>query len=321
MTDTTNAACGPRPTGGTAPVDPDNLPVVPLRHPGRWVGTAVVMVVLFLVFKSLATNPAFQWPLVAKYLFYPTILKGLYTTVLLTVVIMAVAIVLGTVVAIMRLSPSRLLSAPASAFIWFFRGVPALVQLILWFNLSLVVREISLTLPWIGTVFSVETNDFMTPFLSAVLGLAFHEAGYMAEIIRAGISSVSPGQTEAGATLGMHRARILQRIVLPQAMRLIIPPTGNTTISLLKTTSLVSVIAVTDVLYSAQVIYTRTFETVPLLIVVTFWYLAVVSVMSVGQFYLEQYFARDEQDRARRSVLQIVSDAMAFGRRDRGAPA
>ena len=293
----------------------DKLPIVPLKHPARWIGAALVMVILFFVFKSLATNPAFQWPIVAKYLFHPTILKGLRTTILLTFIIMVIATVLGTLVAIMKLSPSRLLSIPAGAFIWFFRGVPALVQLILWFNLSLVVREISLTLPWIGTVFRFETNDFMTPFFSAVLGLAFHEAAYMAEIIRAGIGSVNIGQTEASATLGMHRGLILRRIVLPQAMRLIIPPTGNTTISLLKTTSLVSVIAVTDVLYSAQIIYTRTFETVPLLMVVTFWYLSVVSVMSVGQFYLEQYFTKDERNREKRSILQIVFDGMSFGRR------
>jgi len=300
----------------TEEVYPEDLPIVPLMHPVRWIGTALVLIVLFFLFKSLATNPAFQWPIVGKYLFYPTVLKGIHTTIQLTFIIMVIAVVIGTLVAIMKLSPSRLLSIPASAFVWFFRGVPALVQLILWFNLSLVVREISLTLPWIGTVFRYETNDFMTPFFSAVLGLALHEAGYMAEIIRAGINSVNVGQTEAGSTLGMSRASILRRITLPQAMRLIIPPTGNTAISLLKTTSLVSVIAVTDVLYSAQIIYTRTFETVPLLIVVTFWYLIVVSVMSVGQFYLEQYFAKDEQTAETRSILQIILDGMSLGQRN-----
>jgi polar amino acid transport system permease protein len=293
----------------------ENLVVVPLKHPARWVGSAIVLIIVFSVIKTLILNPAFQWDIVAKYLFSTTILKGIYTTIQLTSVIIVIAVIVGTLVAVMKLSPSKLLSLPATAFIWFFRGVPALVQLILWFNLSLVVRDISLTLPWIGTVFSVETNDFMTPFLSAVFGLAFHEASYIAEIVRAGIISVNEGQTEAGSTLGMHRTLILRRIILPQAMRLIIPPTGNTTISLLKTTSIVSVIAVTDVLYSAQIIYTRTFETIPLLLVVTFWYLVVVSVLSVGQYYLEQYFSKEEHDTATRSILQIFLDSVSFGKR------
>ncbi len=296
---------------------PGDLVVVPLKHFVRWIGTAIVLVILGFVLKSLATNPEFQWPIAGKYLFHPTILNGIYTTILLTVIIMVIAVVMGVVIAIMKLSTSRLLSVPASAFIWFFRGVPALVQLILWYNLSLVIREVSLALPFFGTVFSVETNDFLSPFLSAVMGLAFHEASYMAEIIRAGISSVSSGQTEAGATLGMNRGLILRRIILPQAMRLIIPPSGNTTISLLKTTSLVSVIAVSDVLYSAQIIYSRTFETVPLLMVVTFWYLLVVSVLSVGQHYLEQHFAKDERNSEVRSIFQIAIDCMSFGKRSK----
>ena len=295
-----------------------DIPVVPLRHPVRWAATGAVVLLIVLVGRALATNPNFQWPLVAKYLFYPTILEGLWTTILLTLVVMAIAIVVGTVVAIMSLSKSLLLSAPAAVFNWFFRGVPALVQLILWFNLALIVDEISITLPFVGTLFSVETNDFMTPFVSAVMGLALHEAGFMAEIIRAGISSVSSGQTEAGATLGMRRTLILRRIILPQAMRLIIPPTGNVAISLLKTTSLVSVIAVTDILHSAQVIYTRTFETIPLLIVVTFWYLVVVSVMSLGQYYLEQYYAKDERDRSGRSFARIARSGFRLRRSEAG---
>lgn len=292
----------------------EELPIVPLRHPVRWICTAFVFVCIFYLFKSMAANPAFQWPVVGKYIMHPTILSGVYTTLQLTFLIMIIAIIVGTVVAVMKLSPSKLLSIPANAFIWFFRGVPALVQLILWFNLSLVVREVSLTLPLFGTLFRVETNDFMTPFFSAILGLALHEAAYMAEIIRAGISSVNQGQTEAGATLGMNRGRILWRITLPQAMRLIIPPTGNTVISLPKTTSLVSVIAVTDVLYSAQIIYTRTFETVPLLMVVTFWYLVIVSIMSFGQFYLEQYFSKDEQNEKTGSIFRIILNGMYFGK-------
>ncbi len=287
-----------------APVE--TLVVVPVRHYGLWIGTAAVIVLLALLVQALATNPAFDWPTVGKYLFHPSIMRGLGQTLVLTVVIMVLAIVIGTIVAIMRLSPSRILNAFASAYIWFFRGAPALIQLIFWFNLSLVVREFSLTLPFVGTLFSVKTNDFMTPFVAAVVALSLHEAGYMAEIVRAGIKSVASGQTEAAGSLGMNHRLILRRITLPQAMRFIVPPTGNETINLLKTTSLVTIIAVNDLLYAAQSIYARTFETIPLLIVVAFWYLFVVTLLSIGQHYIEQYYGRSDQQQsgAGRGILR-----------------
>lgn len=269
--------------------------VVQQRNYGLWISTAFVVVLIALFAWSISGNSAFGWPTVARYLFHPVILAGLGQTLLLTAIIMALAIVIGTVVAIMRLSPSRILNALASGYIWFFRGAPALVQLIFWFNLSLVVREFSLTLPFIGTVFSVKTNDVMTPFVSAVVALSLHEAGYIAEIVRAGIKSVPASQVEASVSLGMTWRQGFSRIVFPQAMRFIIPPTGNQTINLLKVTSLVSFIAVEDLLYAAQNIYARTFETIPLLIVVTIWYLVVVSILSVGQHFIEQYYGRSDQ--------------------------
>lgn len=291
------------------------IPIIPLRHPIRWIGAGIVLLIILMIARSVATNPNFQWPVVAKYLFHSTIIEGIYTTLLLTAIVLVIAVFVGMVVAVMSMSKSPIFWVPARAFNWFFRGVPALVQLILWFNLSLIVQEISLTLPFFGTVFSVNTNDFMTPFVSAIVALALHEAGFMAEIIRAGINSVNSGQSEAGATLGMPRALILRRVIVPQAMRLIIPPAGNLAISLLKMTSLVSVIAVTDMLYAAQVIYARTFETIPLLIVVTFWYLVIVSVMSFGQYHVEQYFAKDERKSTGRSFIQILQDAIRPSKR------
>ncbi len=270
------------------------LTVVPLRHPWRWTAATLVVVSLALFLNAVAWNPELQWPVVRAYMFHPMILKGLWTTVLLTVVIMVIACVIGTLVALMLLSPSRLLSVPAAGFIWWFRGTPALVQLILWYNLSLIFRNISLSIPGIGTIFSVPTNDVMTPMTAAIVALSLHEAGYMAEIVRGGLKSVNRGQTEASLCLGMKPSLLLRRIVLPQAMRVIIPPTGNETINLLKTTSLVSIIAVGDLLYSAQAIYARTFETIPLLIVVTLWYLVVVTVMTWGQGHLERHYSRDE---------------------------
>jgi len=297
----------------STPIDIEELKVVPLRHPGRWIATAVLVVILTYIFKAFIFNPAFQWPVAGKYLFHSSIINGLKTTMLLTVIIMILAVILGTVMAILILSPSRLLSWPARAYVWFFRGSPALIQLIIWFNLALVFRELSISIPFVGTIFSVKTNDFFTPFFSAVIALSLHEAGYMAEIVRGGISAVNKGQVEAANSLGMNNGVILSRIVIPQAMRFIIPPTGNETINLLKTTSLVSVIAVSDLLNSAQSIYTRTFETIPLLMVVTFWYLFVVSAMSVGQSYLERYYGKsDAQDGGGRSVLKIIKDILSF---------
>lgn len=290
------------------------LKVVPQRQYGIWVGTALALVLAGLIIRAFAVNPAFDWDTAYGYLFHPPILRGLGTTLLLTVLIMMVAIVVGTVIAIMRVSPSPILRAFAGVYVWFFRGVPALIQLIFWFNLSLLVREISLTLPYVGTLFSIRTNDLMTPFLSAVVALSLCEAGYMAEIIRAGIKSVPSGQAEAASALGMPYGTILKRITLPQAMRFVVPPTGNEAINLLKMTSLVTFIAVDDLFYSAQSIYARTFETIPLLIVVAFWYLAVVSIMSVGQHFLERHFGRSDK-REESMLADIVGKVLAVRRR------
>lgn len=290
------------------------LKVVPQKHYGLWIGTALVLVLMYFIIRAFAVNPAFGWDIAWGYMFHPSIMRGLGNTLLLTVIIMAVAIVLGTIIAIMRVSRSVILNGFAGTYVWFFRGVPALIQLIFWFNLSLLVSNISLSLPFVGEVFSVRTNDFMTPFFSAVVALALCEAGYMAEIIRAGIKSVPTGQAEAATALGMPYRQILKRIVLPQAMRFVVPPTGNEAINLLKMTSLVTFIAVDDLFYSAQSIYARTFETIPLLIVVSTWYLLVVSLMSVGQYFLERHFGRS--DKQTQTLFDTFIQAV-FGRRNR----
>jgi polar amino acid transport system permease protein len=211
--------------------------VVPRRRYGVWIGTVIALLFALAILRALATNPAFGWDAAAGYLFHPSILRGLGMTLFLTVVIMACAIVIGTIVAIMRVSPSVVLQSFGSVYVSFFRGVPALIQLIFWFNLSLLFRTFSLSLPFVGTLVSVRTNDVMTPFVSAVVALSLCEAGYLAEIIRAGIRSVPGGQFEAAGSLGMPYRNILWRIVLPQAMSFIVPPTGNEAISLLKMTS------------------------------------------------------------------------------------
>ncbi|SNT50782.1 amino acid ABC transporter permease [Rhodococcoides kyotonense] len=271
-----------------------DLPVVPTRHYGRWAGGAVLLVLLAMLVNTLFTNPRFQWDVVGEYLTSTQILDGLITTLWLTLVAMGIGIVLGTVLAVMRMSPNRLVSGSASAYIWFFRGTPLLVQLIFWFNLSALYPRLSLGIPFGPEFVSGSANAFITVYVAACLGLGLNEGAYMSEIVRAGINSVDPGQRQAAEALGMSQRRILTKIILPQAMRVIIPPTGNQLIGMLKTTSLVSVIALPDLLYSAQLIYSSNFQTIPLLIVASIWYLIVTTVLSIGQFFVERHFSKSD---------------------------
>jgi polar amino acid transport system permease protein len=268
------------------------IKAVPLRHPGRWLTVAAMLVLAAMFVNALVSNPLFQWGVVGQYFTSETILKGVGQTLYLTLVAMVVGIVLGVILAVMRLSPSPVLSTISWVYIWFFRGTPVLVQLIFWFNLAALFPELSIGVPFGPTFFSVETNAAITPFIAAILGLGLNEAAYMAEISRAGIQSVNDGQVEAAHALGMRRLLTMGRIVLPQAMRVIIPPAGNETIGMLKTTSLVSIVTLAELLYSAQSIYSRTFQTIPLLIVASLWYLLMTSVLTVGQYYIERHFAK-----------------------------
>jgi len=266
------------------------LPVVPLRHPWTLGFAALSVLVAGAVLYSVSTNPAFGWPVVAEYMFDPQILAGLGRTLELTVIAMAIGLSLGTVLAIMRLSTNRLLSVLSWLYIWFFRSVPVLVQLIFWYNFGALYPRIRLALPFGAVLFDASTNVVITPLTAALAGLGLAQAAYTAEVIRAGILSVPSGQTRAAKALGMGPATIFVRIVFPQAMRLIIPPVGNEVISMVKGTSLVSVIAMADLLYTAQLIYSRTYETIPLLIVASLWYLLIVSVLSAMQSGLERRF-------------------------------
>ena len=268
------------------------IQAVPVRHFGRWISAAVIFVFIVALARSVATNPRFQWDVVGHYLFTGPILRGLVTTLELTALAMAIGIVLGIVLALMRLSRSLLLSSVSWIYIWLLRGTPVLVQLLFWNFIAALYPIIDLGIPFGPSFVHLDANSLITPFVAATLALGLNEGAYMSEIIRAGIISVDEGQTDAAQALGMTRLKTMRRIVLPQAMRVIIPPTGNETISMLKTTSLVAFIALTDLLYSAQLIYARTYETIPLLIVASIWYLAVTSVLSVGQYYIERYFGR-----------------------------
>jgi polar amino acid transport system permease protein len=264
------------------------------------VSAAVVGLLIVLAVRAVVTQPGFEWDVVGEYLFHRDVLVGVWVTIYLTVSAMVIGVIVGIVIAIMHRSDNRLLSTTASLFIWAFRGVPTLVQLLLWFNLAALFPTVGLSIPFGGPeLFSASPNSFMTPFLAAMLGLGLCEGAYMAEIVRGGLLSVDVGQHEAAAALGLTQSQILRKVVMPQAMRTIIPPTGNEVIAMLKYTSLASVISVTELLQSTQQIYQRTFAIIPLLIVASFWYLVLTTALTVGQGWLERRFGRGVAARSR----------------------
>ena len=270
----------------------DGLTVVPQRHWGRLVSALLILAVGVVFARSVVTNERFGWDVVGTYLRDVSIAHGLIVTLELTAACMAIGVVLGALLAVMRLSVNPVVRSAAYLYVSFFRGTPVLVQLLFWFNLAALYPVISFGLPGV----ELDANRLITPMTAAVLGLGLNQAAYQSEIVRAGILAVDPGQQEASDALGLTRMQTMRRIVLPQAMRVIIPPTGNETIGMLKSTALVSVLAVPDLLYSAQVIYSRNFQTIPLLIVASIWYLVVTSVLTVGQFYLERHYARGNRN-------------------------
>jgi polar amino acid transport system permease protein len=282
----------PGPPPGSAQLATEPIKAIPVRHPGRWAAVAVLTLLAAMFVHSLFANPRFGWPVVGQYLFSPVILRGLQNTLILTALAMVIGTLGGLGLAVMRLSPNPVLGGVSSAYIWFFRGTPVITQLIFWNFLAVLFPRLGLGVPFGPEFVSADTNQLINQFTACLLGLGLNEAAYMAEIVRGGIGSVEHGQTEAAAALGMTRTQTLRRIVLPQAMRVIIPPTGNETISMLKTTSLVVVIGYFELQTAAQSIYSRTFQTIPLLIVAATWYLVLTSVLSVGQGYLERYFGR-----------------------------
>lgn len=274
------------------PLSAESVKAVPVRHPGRWVAAAVVAVIAVALIRSAVTNPRFEWDIVGHYFLSSDVLHGLLVTIELTVISMVIGIVLGVVLAVMRLSPNPLVSSASWIYIWFFRGTPVLVQLLFWNFIGALYPHIGVGIPFGPEFFQINANAAITPFVAAILGLGLNEGAYMAEIVRAGILSVDEGQTDAAHALGMTRLQTMRRIVLPQAMRIIIPPTGNETISMLKTSSLVSVLAYTELLYTVQLIYSENYKQIPLLLVAVLWYLIVTTLLSIGQYYIERRFGR-----------------------------
>ncbi|WP_431970704.1 amino acid ABC transporter permease [Nocardia sp. bgisy134] len=310
--DTTVVPGDPGPGGVPAPAEPEPIKAVPLRRPGRWIAAAVILVLLGLFVYGAATNDAYQWSTYWKYLFDSRIVAGAVVTLELTVLAMAIAIVLGTVLAVMRLSPNPVLRSTAWVYLWIFRGTPIFVQLVFWGLVPSLYQQIHLGVPFGPQFFELDVQELQAAFTFAVIGLGLNEAAYMAEIVRAGINSVGEGQREASVALGMSWTQTMRRTVLPQAMRVIIPPTGNELIGMLKTTSLVTAIPLsTDLFGRARDIYGVNFQPIPLLLVTATWYLAITSVLMVGQFYLERYYSRGASRQLTAKQLQELADAQS----------
>ncbi|WP_316188595.1 MULTISPECIES: amino acid ABC transporter permease [unclassified Bradyrhizobium] len=266
--------------------DLTSLPVARQAHWGRWITAAVILVVLVAIGRAFARGQI-EWSYVNRFLTAPVILHGIVNTMIMAVLAMALGIALGVVVAIMRLSPNPVLTAVAAGYTWLFRGTPLILQLLLWFNLALVFPTIGIPGLW-----SARAVDVMTPFLAALLGLGINQGAYTSEVMRAGLLSVDIGQYEAAQAIGMGRLQALRRVILPQAMRVVLPPLGNEFIGLVKATSLASVIQYPEVLHSAENIYYANSRVIELLIVAGLWYLLVVSILTPLQMLLERRFAR-----------------------------
>jgi polar amino acid transport system permease protein len=276
-----------------AGIRPAAIRAVPVRRPGRLIAALILMVLAAMFVHMLWFNKKFAWDTVRQWLFFHTIINGVWITLQLTALAMIIGVGGGVLLAVMRLSDNPVSSGAAWLYTWFFRGTPVLVQLLFWHEIAtLVGQEVGFGIPFGPQYFHLNTNSTITDFTAAVLALGLNEAAYMSEIVRAGILSVDEGQTEAAASLGMRRARIIRRIVLPQAMRVIIPPTGNETISMLKTSSLASVISVVELTDASESAIHIVFNAIPLYVVASLWYLFFTTVLSIGQYYIERHYAR-----------------------------
>ncbi|MEU5728822.1 amino acid ABC transporter permease [Streptomyces antimycoticus] len=305
----------------TGPVDapppaPESIKAIPVRHYGRWVSAVITIAVLFLLISAFARGDV-NWGAIPDYFFDGEVLRGVRNTVWITILSMVLGVVLGIILAVMRLSKNPVTASIAWGYIWFFRGTPVYVQLLVWFNLGLVFDYIN-----IMPIYKDEWSDFMTPFLAALLGLGLNEAAYMAEICRAGLQSVDEGQSEAAQALGMSHAKTLRRVVLPQAMRVIVPPTGNEFINMLKTTSLVIAVQYWDLLQATSEVGQNSGATAEMLFLAAAWYLILTSVLSVGQYYLERYYARGSSRSLPATPLQRVrANLLSFSNRSGGVGA
>lgn len=270
----------------------EEIRAVPLRHPGRWAAAAVLLVLAAMLAHNMLTNPRWQWGVIRSNLFSPPIVSGAENTIKITIFAMAIGVILGILLAVMRLSPNQVLSSAAWLFIWFFRGTPVYLQLTFWYAISSLFPTFSLGVPFGPEFVHLSANTIITPLVAGLLGLGLNEGAYYAEIVRAGILSVDHGQFEAAQSLGMRRATLMRKIVLPQAMRVIVPPTGNELNNMLKTTSLLVVVTYPELMYQTTNDAARTFEAIPFYVGACMWYLFMTTLLTIGQFYVERYYAR-----------------------------
>ncbi|MGO4586793.1 amino acid ABC transporter permease [Arthrobacter sp. 2RAF6] len=272
---------------------PELIRAVPVPHPGRWVSAAIIVIAVIVAIQSLATNPRFGWNTFALYILDVNVVRGVGWTLLLTVLSMVLAIVLAIMLAFMRQSDNPILRWSSWFWVWFFRGTPVYTQLVFWGLVTVLYPTLSLGIPFGPELVSFVLSDPSRGFVPAVIGLGLNESAYLAEIFRAGLKSVDRGQIEASEALGMRGTKIMWRIVLPQAMRIIVPPTGNETIGMLKTTSLVLAVPFTlDLTFVTNALANRTYQPIPLLVVAAAWYLFVTSILMIGQHYIEKYYGR-----------------------------
>ena len=275
--------------------DAPRIVAEPVRHAGQWVVAVVVVALLVMLAIAVYQNPFIDHGVIRQFLFNHLILKGVLVTIEVTVISMAMGIVIGMLLALARETRNLVLRRFVTLYVWAFRGTPLLVQILLWGNFALLFRHLVLGVPFTHLyAFSVSTNSVVTIFVASCLALGLNEGAYMAEVVRGGILAIDPGQIDAALSVGMTRGRAMRRIVLPQAIRVIIPPTGNELINLLKASSLVSVIAGGDLLTASEQIYSQNYRTVELLVVASIWYLAITTVANIGQHYLEKHYRRSD---------------------------
>jgi len=312
-------------TSTTDRARPEPIRAKPAPRPSRWVGVVVLAVLVAMFVHMLVTNDAFEWAFMVDNMFRPAIINGVKGTILLTICAMILGVALGILVAVMRLSSSWVLSSVAFVYTWFFRAVPRLVLCVLFGSLGILWHTIGIGVPfdtYIGQLFGVEdlqlrianldANALLSGFVAGLLALGLSEAAYMAEIVRAGVQSIERGQSEAAEALGMTRRQTMRRIVLPQAMRVIVPPTGNETIAMLKDTSLVAYTPVTaELFFQLMEVGHRTFKVFPMLIAACIWYLMLTSVLMVIQYFVERHFTKGygPSERARQRMRSITAEA------------
>lgn len=295
-----------------APVAPELIKAVPVRYPGRWISAVIIVGFLAAFLQSLFTNSNFRWDIVGTYILDTKVVQGVAWTLFLTFASMVLAIVLAILLAFMRQSDNPVFRWSSMTWVWFFRGTPVYTQLIFWGLIAVLYPKISAGVPFGPELFSVDTSMVVTATVAAILGLGLNESAYLAEIFRAGLKSVDSGQMEAAEALGMTKTKIMWRIILPQAMRVIVPPSGNETIGMLKTTSLVLAVPFTlDLTFATNALANRTYLPVPLLIVAAIWYLIITSLLMVGQHYIEAYYGKGVDNRTPATVNPAAAKAAA----------